>query len=452
MSEDDLRIVSADLDGESPWLETGEPVSLIRLLRTAEAVELSPVQVRDRLAELGYTRIPDRTAAEAGQPDDLLLAGATPEDDHWLDTDDEVDLGHVVRAAERTGRSPAYVRDRLAELGFTGLPQGGLPETLEPEDLALVESGPDGGGALSGVDDEVALIHLLRVASRTGRSPVLAYDRLVALGFTDLPSRNDVEALTPDDLRIVSVGLDGRLPWLNEDETVTLVHLLAAGVAMKRPPVEVYDRLAELGLDNLPFRGRVETLRTSDVRIISAGLDGRFPWLDTNAEIPLGHILRAAEQTDIPPVYVHNRLAILGYTDLPQGGLPEKLEPGDARITSRDLNGEAPWLEVYDEVSLPHVLGAASALERSPASVRDRLALLGYADLPQGELPETLEPDDAQIVSRDLNGGYPWRAVDQQVPPNHVLEAAEKTGRSPEYVRDRLAAFGYTALPQDPLQ
>ncbi|WP_285762018.1 hypothetical protein, partial [Nocardiopsis ansamitocini] len=189
----------------------------------------------------------------------------------------------------------------------------------------------------------------------------------------------------------------------------------------------------------------------NDTRITSVDLDGVAPWLALDAEVPLAHLLGAANAVERTPDQVRARLAELGYTALPQGPLPEAVEPDDVLIVSKNLDDGSPWLEVGEPVSLVHVLAAANAVERTPEQVRARLAELGYGHVPEGELPAQVSEDDLRIVSADLDGESPWLETGEPVSLVHVLAAANAVERTPEQVRARLAELGYGHVPEGEL-
>ncbi|MFF5932853.1 hypothetical protein, partial [Streptomyces sp. NPDC012508] len=78
-----------------------------------------------------------------------------------------------------------------------------------------------------------------------------------------------------------------------------------------------------------------------------------------------------------------------------------------------------------------------------PEVVAARLVELGLR-LPEGVvLPETADPDDLLILSRDLDRQGPWLAPGAMVSLGHVLLAAgEMVERDPELVAARLAELG----------
>ncbi|GAA3871594.1 hypothetical protein GCM10023084_25730 [Streptomyces lacrimifluminis] len=158
--------------------------SIGHILAVAQELGRSPADVAARLTELGWAQpvVPDHPEA-----DDLTilseeLDGRAP----WLlkNTVVGLQMRHILRAALTTGRSPADIAERLAALGHWLHENAKLPETVDEEDIRLLET----------VDrsylDNIHLEHVLRSASLTGRSPADVAARLTALGHR-LPDEVD---------------------------------------------------------------------------------------------------------------------------------------------------------------------------------------------------------------------------------------------------------------------
>ncbi|MFE1961672.1 hypothetical protein [Streptomyces sp. NPDC059479] len=60
--------------------------------------------------------------------------------------------------------------------------------------------------------------------------------------------------------------------------------------------------------------------------------------------------------------------------------------------------------------------------------------------------PESQDPDDLRIASREVNGRGPWLKPGEQVPYGHVLHAAAQLRWSPAAVVSRLTALGYADI------
>ncbi|MFE7755769.1 hypothetical protein [Streptomyces sp. NPDC057418] len=121
-SQDDLVILSAELDGRRPWLERNLVVGpqMRHILRAALVTGRSPAAITARLTELGHRLHENANLPEAPDEADILLL-ETVDRSHL----DGVHLENVLRSASLTGRSPADVASRLTALGYR------LPDEVE---------------------------------------------------------------------------------------------------------------------------------------------------------------------------------------------------------------------------------------------------------------------------------------------------------------------------------
>ncbi|MBY8840666.1 caspase family protein [Streptomyces sp. SP2-10] len=113
----DLRLLSRNCTEQPPWLASGESVHPAQLVRAASATGRTIDYVSSRLASYGL-----RPSARApqGEPDDgRLISRDLDGEVPWLEYDQPVGPGHVLRAAKATSRSPQAVIARLEELGYT---------------------------------------------------------------------------------------------------------------------------------------------------------------------------------------------------------------------------------------------------------------------------------------------------------------------------------------------
>ncbi|MFB8238536.1 caspase family protein [Kitasatospora purpeofusca] len=106
------------------------------------------------------------------------------------------------------------------------------------------------------------------------------------------------------------------------------------------------------------------------------------------------------------------------------------------------FSSDNEWVDSARPVPLGHVLSVARWAGRSPAATVARLGELGYV-LGEGQpVPERVDGIDLEVLSRDIDGKYPWLDPAQPVPLGHVLFAARKSGLAPETVVERLRALG----------
>ncbi|GAA1152307.1 hypothetical protein GCM10009654_04720 [Streptomyces hebeiensis] len=188
----DIVLIRTDRKGDGKWLDWDDEVPLSLIHTAARELRMKPHEVADRLTELGFKppatpRPEDGPSRPTGVPpsepldeDDLLilsqeLDGREP----WLYPGSyvKVPLPHVLRASLATGRSPADVVARLAELGRSPHENAKVPEVADPADIRLLTA------VDRSLQDGVHLEHVLRGASLTGRSPADVAARLTELGY-----------------------------------------------------------------------------------------------------------------------------------------------------------------------------------------------------------------------------------------------------------------------------
>ncbi len=119
LGPDDVTLISAEMDGEDPWLDPAEPVRLSHVVRAAAQLRRRPAQVAERLTALGFD-VPDVSALppEIGGEDVLLISRDLDGESPWLDPAAPVPLSHVIRAALRLRQTPAQAARQLTAFGF----------------------------------------------------------------------------------------------------------------------------------------------------------------------------------------------------------------------------------------------------------------------------------------------------------------------------------------------
>ncbi|MFD3525185.1 hypothetical protein [Streptomyces sp. NPDC058653] len=158
-----------------PW--GAPPVG--HIIAVARETGRTQADVVDRLRALGTQR-PDGNVPETAEADDLVLLSENLDGRApwlWKNTVVGLQVHHILRAAQITGRSPASVRERLTELGHWLHDNANLPETVDQADIDLLAT------VTRSYLDDVHLDNVLRSASLTGRSPADVAARLTALGY-----------------------------------------------------------------------------------------------------------------------------------------------------------------------------------------------------------------------------------------------------------------------------
>ncbi len=459
---DDLVMTSRDVDGARPWLDPAEPVRLVHLLRTVHRTGRPAHEIVVRLRALGFTVDLDIDALpmEEFGPRDIILAsrdldGAGP----WLDPGEPVPLVHLLRAAHRVNLSATQTAERLALLGHH-FAAGWQSVRVEPDDLVLLARDLDSSAPWLDRDEAVPPIHVLRAAERTARPVREVVERLRSVGYefaADAPALAALEdvKLQPDDLTMASRDLDGSQPWLDPTRPVPLIHLLRAAEATGRELADVIGRLSTCGyrVDIDPDAVLIDHLEPDDLTLASEDNDGTDPWLDPDKPVPIIRILRSAQRTRRSIHDVAARLAFLGYSvSLDDSEVPlEEIETDDLLITSRDLDGSQPWLDLDEPVPLPHLLQAARRVRKPVREVAARLERLGYsveADLALVAV-DGVKPSDLILASNDLDGSRPWLDAGQPVPLGHLVNAAQKVRKPLDEVADRLRMLGYSVPDLD---
>jgi len=447
----DALLVSVDIDGSAPWLDPVEIVPLAHLVRAARRIGRSASGIAMRLEELGYsTAVGHETVGS--DPDDLILISRDLDSSRpWLDPAYPVSLPHLLNAAHRTGRSVRDIVARLTRVGFTiDIDIDALPtEDLEFSDLMMISRDLDGAFPWVDRSEPVPLMHLVRVAHRLGRDASEIAARLAALGY---PLSVGCEALRtePDDLVLMSRDIDGAAPWLEPSEAVSPVHLLRCAKHSGRGVAEVAARLQSfgfgLGVD--PAHIADIDLTRDDLVLASRDLEESPPWLDSTKPVTTIHLLRAAEATGQSVAQIAARLSRLGFRPAvdPDEVIVDHLDPDDTVMTSVDLDGAHPWLEVTQPVPAIHLLRAARLTGRDIHDIAARLTIFGYTvSIDFGALTvDKLTRDDLVITSQDLDGSHPWIQPGERILLPHLLQAARRSRRPAHEIAARLEQLGYT--------
>ncbi|MFF2954818.1 caspase family protein [Kitasatospora sp. NPDC057965] len=374
----DLVLVSRDLDAVAPWLTAATGVTPGHVLKAAELLGRSPTAVVTRLSELGFPLSEGVVLPEAVEPEDLII---WTEDGSWRapDLGGQLWLGHALMVAGWLGWAPAAVVERLAGFGLT-LPDGAVvPEAVQADDLVLVSRDLDGLGPWLSYSVAVSIGHVLAAAERLGWSPPAVAARLTELGLT-LPDGAVVpDCVEPEDLILLSSGLNFAGPWLDPLEPLQLKHVMDAALRLRREPRSVAARLADLG-HRLPAGVTVPASADPlSLSVLDEEIGQRVGRPTSGGVVSHGQVLRAAHRAKCSPAVVQARLKELGFSlELEvDGALPETVTAEDVEMIRPDPQSSARWLDPRVPVGLAHVLQASGG-KTSPAVVAARLEALGF--------------------------------------------------------------------------
>ncbi|MFE8920751.1 wHTH domain-containing protein [Streptomyces rochei] len=438
---DDMLLLSRDLDEEPPWLEVARPLPLGHVLVVAERTKRQPADVAARFAELGLRLAEGGVLPGTVVPDDIVLLsegrrGHLP----WLGVDRPVPLGHVLRVAEQTRRSPVDVAARLAELGLR-LQDGAVPPAaVEPDDLVILRQRLQSNMPWWDVTVPMPLAHVLVAAHVVRRTPDEVAARLVQLGYRLRDEAVLPAVLEPGDISLLKVGGDRHAEWLDFTEPPALGHVLAVAERTKRRPAEVAARLAQLGLSLPKGVEPPAVVGFDDLYILSEGYDRDAPWLDAEVPVALGHVLAVAERINRPPAEVAARLAEFGLRLVEGTVLPETVGADDPALLSVDVDREPPWLDVTAPVQVSHVLSAAHRLGRHPSEVMARLVALGLRMADEAALAKFELEDLRMFGGRDDMTEWDKKVTIQL---HHVFHGAVRSGRPLADIARRFRELGF---------
>jgi precorrin-6B methylase 1 len=359
---------------------------------------------------------------------------------------------HVVLVALATNTPPAEVAARLAAAGFEVA--GTLPDQLTPLDDKITRRRyrPSSGLHPTAV---VSPGHVVSVALEVAEPPAAVARRMAELGIsTPSPGFFPQDADTTDlPLLSASIEVENGLyasepTWLRTGQSLSFQHVLIAAAKSSRSPRSIARRLAEFGFGTPPDHVLDFDVRLEDLLLLSANLNGKPPWLtNEHLVVPLGHVLAAAALLARPPAEVAARLSELGLRteDVP---LPEKVERYDGKLLARvrqdDRFGEFCWIGAATPVDALHLLVSAADVGMAPQEVAGRLSELGFPVADSRDLPLSVDRIDLVLLSRGLDGRYPYRDLGAEFPREDVMRSVAPTRLLPHEVFERLARLGIT--------
>jgi hypothetical protein len=418
----DAQLLSSGFDGQSPWLESTAPAEAV--YTRAAALRWAPRNVIARLLQLGIVArdgaIWDRPIEQL----DIIFAS------HYVG--DRFLLASLLAKAGQLGESPQKLVAELQQVGLVCPDMADAP-LVSQLDLRLLST--DASSAEPWIGEVVGLGHVRFLSAKMGRRPAEIAARLQELGIRVQGSAEALPVVSQDDLLILSEGVGGRGPWL--DEWAFRPHLLVSAYRSKKSVREVAERLRALGIEPDYAPGELEPMLASDeeVRWLSAALDGAPPWIDETLSV--GHVFHVASSFRREPSAVLKRFCELGFGPPPFFEAAGRPTRQDLMLASEELNGEPPWRDL--PAWKGHVLATAGLLRLPVEKVAEAWEALGIGceQLPRKTAPSK---EDLRLLSRDRDGLAPWVTA----PPTlgAVLDIAWALTLRPTDVATRYRSLG----------
>jgi len=408
-----LRLLSSRLDGEWPWLDPSELVTLGQVLQAAVELQLPVQEVTQELRAYGYLVEIDPSHEVRG--DDLLRQGAewswNIEDLGGLKDGETIPPGILVRTSVELGIPLQEIARRIEGLGFA--PPSDLPGHADDRDRVVLSADAEGDAPWLTVHTEASLIHLVKAALGTGLSPSAVANRIRAYGLTppDCPFPAHAE---PTDVMLLQMATASspKVDFALE-QPISVHEVVQISTELGMSPQAVVERLAQYGL-----RTSLDTAPTNvsrfDSELVTLGLNSSHtneerPPLDWEKPVPLHHLISVSARMFMEPNEVAERLSAFGF-DVPDYQ-PAQFDEVDRQLcTEQHQRGnEAMWLPL--DLHQP---------------IADFLRIVRFADMPTVTLVERLKRlgVDLQRVADAV------RAVLPQV-PGLVMETASDREKPP---------------------
>lgn len=229
----DLVLISEKCNSQAPWLDPDTTVPSEHVQEAARRLGRNPYDIAVRLVALGHT------LEFTPQPGDAVIASLNPEVRFsWSSA--KPSLGDVLFSARTLGRPPVEIVARLAELGYgwQALPDAG---DFDDEDVLILSEGLDSHAPWIVRGATPSLLHVLRAAKATGRSPQDIAARLTGLGHAaQVPPQADVQDLGLVELAELVGPSTG---------SMRLEHILQLASHTGRSPAEAATRLSQLAYE-----------------------------------------------------------------------------------------------------------------------------------------------------------------------------------------------------------
>ncbi|TDD85498.1 HD domain-containing protein [Actinomadura rubrisoli] len=405
--------------------------------------------------ELDRIKVDGLPGVLAATPSDALLIGgnrgfissnepARVSDWEWQREDFRVHPGHILWIAMLTGTSPRQVARRALSLGYREVDPGcfGAGVDVDRVDLALLSMAANGKPLWWHVGEPVPPRHLAAVALQYGISFPETRRRMSNYGFRVLPEDPATGTLDERDLRLLNRIPDCR----NERKTLPLPasHIIQAAGNLGLSVAEVAERMADFGFQ-VERRALPDRPSAEDIVLFrwSFGRDqGRC---DPRSPLPPGFIVQAALELGLDLSEIAARLT--GYGIPVAASLPPQVSDKDMALLSRDGDGAPPWWSPDRPIAMSRLLIVSAKAGVPPDRAAARLAEYGL-DVPQDGLPEGVDDATPRVLSKVINGNYPWLDPGTLVSRGHLVRASADLGLPPQNVAERLARYGMSLLEE----
>ncbi|WP_051830607.1 MULTISPECIES: hypothetical protein [Streptomyces] len=388
-----------------------ESVSESWLTEVAIELGLTHDEVSRRAAALGLEDDDERASRPRGDEDDSPIGvaelfeiwkfGGAPMEEV---VERLADHGIVV-SAEVSKMAAAMVADPVLLRGLKGVPVFGTPFER---------------------DGSVAPGHLAKASSVLGMSTAevcgafakygIAAD---ATGLPDFPSSNDVRSL--------SVRLDGMSPWLNRSGAAPVIHVLEAAATESISVAEVVERLMAVGI---PGPSLPADASAKDVELFR-DRGSRFRWIEGLSYVWLFAVVGRGVFTLQEAI---DRYRAYGF-HVPMA-VPEVNTLLDFQLLSGHGPMKWPATEVGSLVPFADLIMAASAIGRNPEELAARLKACG--------IPVSSEKLPADVSLRQAEDLVRLFARSSSRPSSLalLLREADRLGRSARQIHAWLHEWG----------
>ena len=399
----DDGVIDVSEDGRFPyrsysstpvWLGERETVSPGHILSVSAATGRRPAELALRLAEVGFATLPPELLPESADKADLQLLYTNNFERRWLQPDERVSIGYVLAKSQELDLPPRDIADKLEAFGFDV--EQPIPDIWLPKDIVLISSALDGKFPYLSNASPVPYHHVLLAMDHLGLTAAGVIDRLKGLGF----DTSDIEFMRDRhyderDLVLASRDRDGEGPWLQAGTWIGLTHALN-DTNIDLDPIAVLGRYRNLGFEAVS----IEHIRLDGATDLISLLGGRdyAARLDVSKPIPNICIIRAAYEERLPISAIRARLLSFGLQIS-----PDPIEEGHPSegLTKLLKTARGAWLDAVVPVPPLHVLRLMALFEMTKSEAVEWMRRAGL-DPGAPPWPEQLSEQSALVAKRLL--------------------------------------------------